>query len=229
MASTTLQRVYVWELPVRAFHWLNAFCIVVLGLTGFLIGHPVAFNNSSEASFSYWFGTVRFLHFATAYVLTFAFLIRIYWAFKGNRYASWRNFLLVTRAQWAEVASVLKFDVLQARGKPLGSVGHNALASLVYFASFLVFLAQVATGFGLYSAMSGAFLPTLFAWVPALFGGDFDVRHVHHVLMWFFPIFLLVHVYLTAYHDYVEGRGVVSSMVGGWKFIEAPREEGKAP
>jgi Ni/Fe-hydrogenase 1 B-type cytochrome subunit len=22
------------------------------------------------------------------------------------------------------------------------------------------------------------------------------------------------------YHDYVEGRGVTSSMVGGWKFIE---------
>lgn len=229
MQSTTLKRVYVWELPVRAFHWLNALCIVVLGVTGFLIGHPVAFNNSSEASFSYWFGTVRFVHFVTAFLLTFAFLVRIYWAFQGNRYASWRNFILVTRRQWVEVLQVLKVDVLQARGLLLGSVGHNALASLVYFASFLVFLAQVATGFGLYSAMSRSWLPQLFAWVPVLFGGDFDTRHVHHVLMWFFPLFLLVHVYLAAYHDYVEGRGVVSSMVGGWKFIEAPREDGKAP
>jgi len=25
-------------------------------------------------------------------------------------------------------------------------------------------------------------------------------------------------VYLVFYHDYVEGRGTMSSMVGGWKF-----------
>jgi len=26
-------------------------------------------------------------------------------------------------------------------------------------------------------------------------------------------------VYLVFYHDYVEGHGVMSSMVGGWKFL----------
>ncbi len=46
------------------------------------------------------------------------------------------------------------------------------------------------------------------------------VRHWHHVMMWFFVVFSIVHVYLVFYHDYVEGRGVTSSMVGGWKFIE---------
>jgi len=28
----------------------------------------------------------------------------------------------------------------------------------------------------------------------------------------------LIHVYLVFYHDYVEGRGTTSSMIGGWKF-----------
>ena len=28
------RRIYVWELPVRAFHWLNALAIVTLGVTG---------------------------------------------------------------------------------------------------------------------------------------------------------------------------------------------------
>jgi hypothetical protein len=27
-------------------------------------------------------------------------------------------------------------------------------------------------------------------------------------------------VYLVLFHDYVEGRGEISSMGGGWKFIE---------
>ena len=38
------------------------------------------------------------------------------------------------------------------------------------------------------------------------------------MMMWFFIVFSLVHVYLVFYHDYVEGRGTTSSMVGGWKF-----------
>jgi len=46
------------------------------------------------------------------------------------------------------------------------------------------------------------------------------VRQWHHAMMWFFVIFSMVHVYLVFYHDYVEGRGVISSMAGGWKFIE---------
>ena len=46
------------------------------------------------------------------------------------------------------------------------------------------------------------------------------VRQVHHILMWGFIIFAVVHVYLVFYHDYIERRGVTSSMIGGWKFIE---------
>ena len=38
--------------------------------------------------------------------------------------------------------------------------------------------------------------------------------------MWFFILFAVIHVYLVFYHDYVEGRGEISSMGGGWKFIE---------
>lgn len=51
-------------------------------------------------------------------------------------------------------------------------------------------------------------------------GGDFALRQIHHITMWLFILFAIVHVYLVFYHDYVEGRGEVSSMTGGWKFIE---------
>jgi Ni/Fe-hydrogenase 1 B-type cytochrome subunit len=226
MRKVLIGRVYVWQFAVRMFHWVNALCIVVLCITGYLIGRPIAFSNASEASFSYWFGTVRFLHFTAAYILIFNFLFRIYWGFVGNEFANWRNFILLKRSQWKEVAHVLKVDILLGRIKePFPSTGHNALAGLVYFASFLVFLAQVITGLALYSDMSETGIGRVFAWVVPLFGGDFGVRQWHHMLMWFFPVFILVHVYLVAYHDYVEGRGVMSSMVGGWKFIDRLQEQ----
>ncbi|MGB8445479.1 MAG: cytochrome b/b6 domain-containing protein, partial [Pseudolabrys sp.] len=36
----TLEKVYVWELPVRLTHWLLFFSILVLSATGYYIGHP---------------------------------------------------------------------------------------------------------------------------------------------------------------------------------------------
>ena len=226
MQIRVMERVYVWQLPVRLFHWFNALCIVILGGTGYLIGRPVAFQSASEASFGYWFGTVRFLHFATAYLLIFNFLFRIYWGFVGNQFARWDNFIPLGRnllqRQWREALDVWKVDILQSREHPIESIGHNALAGWTYFTSFLAFLFQCLTGFGLYAAMSTWWLPQMFAWIVPLMGGDFAVRQWHHMAMWFFIIFSVIHVYLVFYHDYVEGRGVISSMAGGWKFVERP-------
>ena len=40
-----------------------------------------------------------------------------------------------------------------------------------------------------------------------------------------FCTFIIVHVYLAFYHDYIEGRGTISSIVGGWKFDrEKPKD-----
>lgn len=213
------KRIYVWELPVRFYHWLNALCILVLSVTGVLIAHPPALTSATEASFSYWFGINRFIHFAAAYVFVFNFAARIYWGFVGNQYANWKNFLPVRRRQFKQVGEVLRVDILQARGRPIEALGHNQLAYFTYFVMFLVFVFQVVSGFGLYAAMSSSWFPQLFAWVVPLFGSDFALRQWHYIATWFFVLFTLVHVYLVFYHDYVEGHGVMSSMVGGWKFL----------
>jgi Ni/Fe-hydrogenase 1 B-type cytochrome subunit len=218
--STTIGRVYVWQFPVRMYHWVNALSVALLAVTGYLIGSPPALQSASEASYSYWFGTVRFIHFVSAFFFFFNFLFRIYWGFVGNEFARWHNFILHRKSQIKEVADVLRIDVLQLKGEPLESTGHNSLAGFTYFLSFLAFLFQSVTGFGMYSAMSDGFIPHLFSWIVPLMGGDFAVRQWHHMMMWFFILFSMVHVYLVFYHDYIEGRGVTSSMVGGWKFIE---------
>jgi Ni/Fe-hydrogenase 1 B-type cytochrome subunit len=116
------------------------------------------------------------------------------------------------------VIEVLKVDILLEKATPTETIGHNALASWSYLVVFLAFVFQAVTGFGLYAAMSTAWMPRLFAWIVPLMGGDFSVRQWHHVMMWFFVVFAMIHVYLVFYHDYVEERGEASSMLGGWKF-----------
>lgn len=224
MKKRVREEVYVWETPVRFYHWINALCIIILATTGYLIGRPVAIVNGNEPAFSYWFGTLRFIHFVVAFIFFFNFLFRIYWGFVGNKYANWKNFIPYTKEQWKEAWAVIRIDVLQVQCKPFDSVGHNALASFTYLLTFLVFLLQSFTGFGMYSAMSNSWFPQLFAWVPALLGGDMITRQIHHILMWFFIVFAIIHVYLVFYHDYIERRGVTSSMIGGWKFIDKEEE-----
>ncbi len=218
--TTTIERVYVWEFSVRLYHWVNALAVFALAVTGLIIGRPVTLQVGGEASFSYWFGTVRFIHFVAGFVFFFNFLFRLYWGFVGNKYAKWDNFIIHRKNQFKEMGEVLKVDILQAKMHPMESVGHNSLAGLTYFLTFIVFLFQAITGFGMYAAMSNSWFPNLFAWIVPLLGGDFAVRQWHHLMVWFFIIFSFIHVYLVFYHDYVEGRGVISSMAGGWKFIE---------
>ncbi len=35
-----IEEIYVWRLPVRAYHWINALSIVLLATTGMYIASP---------------------------------------------------------------------------------------------------------------------------------------------------------------------------------------------
>ena len=78
------ERIYVWEVPVRLTHWAIVLAILVLSATGFYIGDPVV---GGSVSLMAW---VRGIHRLTAWVFVASLLLRTYWAFAGNQWASWR-------------------------------------------------------------------------------------------------------------------------------------------
>jgi Ni/Fe-hydrogenase 1 B-type cytochrome subunit len=61
-------------------------------------------------------------------------------------------------------------------------------------------------------------------WVPRLFSGMQVVRSVHHVLTWYFLLFVPIHVYLSIRADLLERSGTMSSMVSGGRFVPTDRE-----
>jgi Ni/Fe-hydrogenase 1 B-type cytochrome subunit len=65
-----LRRIYVWELPVRIYHWLNVVVLMVLIATGFYIANPLALMSQTEATNVFTMGWVRFIHFAAAYIFS---------------------------------------------------------------------------------------------------------------------------------------------------------------
>ncbi len=227
MKTKNFKRVFVWELPVRIFHWVNVLAIVVLAITGFIIADPPTLLSNAEPFNLHTFGWVRVIHFSAAYIFFFTMILRIYWSFVGNQFASWRAFWPFNKKMWHNFKHVLKIDILLKNEKHPDnkdiSVGHNSVATLSYIIMFFIALIQISTGFALYADSSSWFLPKLFGWVVPLLGGDFMVRTIHHIMTWAFILFALVHIYLVFYHDWLEGRGEVSSMFGGYKFVNSNR------
>ena len=227
METRNFQRVLVWELPVRIFHWVNVLCVLVLTLSGFLIANPPALISNAEATNLHSFGIVRYIHFITAYIFFFNMILRIYWSFVGNQFASWRALWPFSKKRWGNFKHVIKNDIILLNDKEPElkniSIGHNSVAAFSYLILFIIALVSVFTGFALYADTSTWFLPKMFSWVTPLLGSDFMVRNIHHITMWLFIFFVVIHVYLVFFHDWLEGRGEVSSMFGGYKFVRQER------
>ena len=71
-----LQPVYVYEAPVRIWHWVMMICMLVLAATGYLIGSPLP-AIGGEAYDTYFFAWVRIIHLSTAWIFTVAFVVRM--------------------------------------------------------------------------------------------------------------------------------------------------------
>ena len=76
--------VFVYEWPVRLWHWVNAALIMTLIVTGWFIASPLPTMNFAEATHQFVMGYNRFIHFACGQLLTVAFAGRVYWALVGN-------------------------------------------------------------------------------------------------------------------------------------------------
>jgi Ni/Fe-hydrogenase 1 B-type cytochrome subunit len=209
--------VYVYEAPVRLWHWVNAFAILTLAVTGYFIASPLP-TMPGEASANFLMGYIRFAHFAAAYIFAIGFVFRIYWALVGNHHARQLFRLPFWRKDWwREVAAELRWYLFLEQ-RPKKYVGHNPLAQLAMF--FFVTLGSVFmifSGFALYGegAQRGSWADTLFGWVIPLAGQSQDVHTLHHLGMWWLLIFVIIHVYVAIREDIMSRQSMVSTMISG--------------
>jgi len=204
------ERAYVWEVPVRLTHWVNVLAILVLAGTGFYIGNP--FISGSV----YLMGWVRAIHRITAYTFAASLLLRLYWAFAGNQWASWRVLLpYLTQEGRRRLAETFLYYVF-ARWRPPPEVGHNALAAMTYSLVVLLMVVEVLTGFALLSVAKGGWWSVTFGWVFWVLSPQ-GARLLHHLIMWLLLGFAVHHVYSALLMDFEEKNGLMSSIFTGYK------------
>jgi len=220
--------VYVYEAPVRVWHWLNAAAITVLIVTGYLIGSPPPTVELGEATNQFVFGYIRFAHFAAGMILTVAFLGRIYFAFIGNRHSRQLFYLPVWRLRWwKELLFEARWYAFLEK-EPKKYIGHNPLAHFAMFTFITLGMTfMIFTGFALYSEGAGqdSVYYWAFGWIIELVGNTQRLHTLHHLGMWAIAIFAIIHIYAAVREDIMSRQSMITTIISGWRTFKDNRVE----
>jgi cytochrome b len=129
------QRMMVWDVPTRVFHWL-----LVVSFAG-------AFLTAESERY-------RDIHVVLGYTLLGLIVFRLVWGFAGSRYAQFRSFLFKPAEIKAYVISMLK-------AKPAHYVGHNPAGSVSVFLLLALGIAVSVSGVILFQDIGGDALEEL--------------------------------------------------------------------
>lgn len=114
-----VNRIRVWDLPTRVFHWS-----LVAGFVGLVITGEVG-------------GNAMVWHFRLGYTVLSLLLFRLVWGFVGGHWSRFRVFVVGPQ-------TILRY--LKGQAVSYAGVGHNPLGSLSVLALIGCALLQVATG-----------------------------------------------------------------------------------
>ncbi len=215
--------IYVWEAPVRLWHWVMMLAMFTLIATGFLIGVPLPSASSGEATHMFGFGYIRFVHFAAGYVFAIMFVLRVYWAIVGNQYA--REIFNVPLRMlsvkfWEGLIHQALYYLFVFR-ESRGYAGHNPLAAAAMFFMYLLGTVwMILSGFALYGEGKGmgTWAFTYFtSWLQPLVGDSQALHTWHRFGMWYLILFSIVHMYMVIREDVFSKETVVSTMINGWR------------
>lgn len=129
------QRILVWDVPTRVFHWLLA-----LSFCG-------AYMTAESERY-------RDIHVVFGYTLLGLVGFRLLWGGVGTRYARFRSFLFKPGEVAAYALSLLK-------GKPVRYVGHNPLGSVAIWLLLGSAILSCASGLLLFEDVGGDALEEL--------------------------------------------------------------------
>ena len=129
------ERVLVWDVPTRMFHWL-----LVLSFVG-------AFLTAESERY-------RDVHVMLGYTLLGLLAFRLLWGFFGTRYAQFRSFLFKPSELAAYLSSLVK-------GRAAHYVGHNPAGSVAIWLLLALGIASAVTGVLLFQDIGGDVLEEL--------------------------------------------------------------------
>ena len=182
----------VWDLPLRAFHWLLAFSILASFLT--------AKNHGFQAMMWH-----MYLGYWTAGLIIF----RVIWGFVGPRHARFVNFLPTP-------GKLIRYLRGFFHGETVHTVGHNPAGSLMVVIMLVLVAAQVTFGM-----MSSDDIFTYGPYTSALSSETVRrMTGLHHLNFDLILAAIVIHVLAIFFYRIFKGHKLVWPMINGHKPAE---------
>ena len=181
------RRVRVHPLPVRLTHWVNAYAIGCMLMSGWAIynASPLfGFRFPQWMTLGGWLGAATIWHFAAMWLLVGNGLLYVAYGLLSGHF---RRRLLPLRPAdiLRDAKAALRFRLPHRSGE------YNAVQRLLYVVALLLGALAVASGLALWK-------PVQLGWLTALFGGYEAARRVHFIAMAGIAGFVVVHLALVA-------------------------------
>jgi thiosulfate reductase cytochrome b subunit len=181
-ASRTIQPAWV-----RTLHWINAFAMILMIMSGWQIynASPLfSFRFSSAITLGGWLGGALQWHFAAMWLLMVNGLIYLTFGFVTGRF---RNKLLPITPSGV---------IADTRAALTGHLSHDDLTKYNYVQK-LLYIGIIAVGVIIVLSGLSIWKPVQLQYLTALFGGYDIARYVHFIAMSAIVAFLIVHVVLA--------------------------------
>jgi thiosulfate reductase cytochrome b subunit len=186
-------------LIVRLMHWLGAFAIICMILSGWQIynASPILpFVFPSWMTLGRWLGGGIAWHLSAMWLLIADGLAYLVYGIASGHFR--RDFLPITyRTVTGDLIEALRLRLAHHLGE------YNAVQRLLYVGVLVVATLTVVTGFSIWK-------PVQLGWLADLFGGYEIARRIHFAMMSLIVGFLLVHLALVALFP----RTLVSMVIG---------------
>ena len=207
----TNQMTKEWSLGYILDHWIRVAAIAVLIFTGLYIHWP--FIAGGPGSFI--MAWMRFFHFVAAYALILGLVLRVYMAFRSTFDPDWKDFCVSENLK--NLPDIMGYYLFIKKSHK-DYRKYNPLQALSYLFVALVIIFTAFTGAAIYHGRLFMVFPQdSFRWVNSMFGGEPYTRIWHILSMWFFIIFMLIHVYMALMISWVNKDRTFSSIFTGYK------------
>ena len=201
-----------WNLAYIVDHWIRVVAMAVLIFTGFYIQWPFI-TGGPDSFIMAW---MRFFHFVAAYTFVLGLVVRVYLAFRSTFDADWKDFNVIQAIKnIPDIAGYYLF----IKGTHKDYRKYNPLQALSYLFTGMMIIFSALTGFAIYHGNVFGFIPAErgFRWVITMLGGESYTRMWHIITMWYFIMFLLIHVYMSIMIHFVNKDGTFTSIFTGYK------------
>ena len=219
---------YIYQFPVRLWHWSMAIAITVLIVTGYIIGQPWH-SISGDPTYLFYMGYTRLAHFIAGYVVGIGLLGRTIYAFFGNWFSRQIYVVPIWRKEWwQDLMRDIRWYLFIDRA-PVVHMGHNPLAQVGMFACIIFLFVMCATGFAMYQEEATPWYLAPFRLVVDFAywtgGNSIDLHNWHRLGMKLLVGFVIVHLYMVVREEIMGKTTLVSTMVNGFRQIH-PGERG---